>query len=108
MTFHETIKSSSTSEFESFLSDIHTLKANEIKEGIAHLETMSVDELTFDDMDIYDKLKNHILSIGEFEVYRQSAQNSGNKSRIDFAGYIGNMLTASHLKEQFAKKDINL
>lgn len=108
MSFRETIKSSSTSEFEFFLSDIHTLKANEIKEGTAYFDTLSVDELTLDDMEIYTKLKNGTLASSEFEVYRASIERTHNKSRIFFAGYIANKLSSDVLHHQFlARKDIN-
>lgn len=105
----EILEQPSKIEFESFLSEVRSLKDNEEQEGTAHFVNVEISELTIDDMEMYEKLKNGALTSSDFEVYRSSVERTHNKSRILFAGYIANKFSSDALYQQFlAKKDITL
>lgn len=82
-----------------FREEIERLKTIEEKAGTsAHLRgaenipEVNTAELTNEDMEIWQKLKDNILTIEEFENYRNDVVNLGNSSRGDFVGFVGNRL----------------
>lgn len=88
-----------------FRSEIGALKEKEKQEReTAHFEGVNPEELTFDDMIIYQNCKNGFLSLENFNNYRQSIPKE-QKGRREFAAYIGNMLMAKLGNEQLRERN---
>lgn len=72
-------------------------KANK-KDGTVNLLSVNVDELTLEDMEMWEAVKNYSVievSIKVFEKYRAAARERGNQSRADFAGFVANKLSVA-------------
>ncbi|MDO8483032.1 MAG: hypothetical protein Q7S86_04410 [bacterium] len=68
------------------------------KGGTVNLLKVDVDELTVEDMEMWEAVKNYSVvkvSTEVFEQYRVAARESGNQSRTDFAGFVANKFTAA-------------
>lgn len=87
-----------------FREEIRLLKEAELanqtknKNSTVNLLSVNVDELTLEDMHMWEAIKNYStvkVPTEVFEKYRVAVRESGNKSRADFAGFVANKFTAA-------------
>ncbi len=87
------------SPLEQFQDEIEELKAREEETGeAAHLRNaenipgVDTAELIDEDREIWQKFKDNTLTSEKFQKYRNDVASSGNNSRGDFVGFVGNKL----------------
>lgn len=84
-----------------FRKEIQELQAKEkAGEETVHFEALDVSELAGEDMKMWERYKDKMLTEEDFEKYRESVLKGGNKSRQYFVGFLANKLTSEWLKKQ--------
>ena len=84
-----------------FRKEIQDLQAKEKVGGeTVHLEGVKAEDLTSEDMKMWERYKDRMLTEEDFEKYRDSVLKGDNKSRQYFVGFLANKLTPEWIKKR--------